>query len=378
MPAPEAGVACTSIVSPNTPVQPVADQTKPGDVVCLRAGSHGPFIITQSGTQAAPITFRAYPGEEQQAGITVNNYKQEQGIRVDQAHHIVIEGLWVTQVNQGIFVSHSDQVTVSNCKVTQIGQECVRFKFSDHGAIVGNTIQACGRRSLSEGRNGEGIYLGSGDEPGDDTHDVLVKGNTVMDTMDEGIELKGSTKDCVVELNRVHDLLIQDGGGIKVAKAESTDPGLVNSGHIVRANIVYNVQTRTQYVDGNGICIQRGALVYNNVCYGNQHHGIRVDDKLALQGIVKIYHNTLYDNGTSPIGLYDGIVPDIRNNLGPSQTDNLAATSGLFVDAAGGDFHLVSGAAAIDAAGDVGVTEDLEGTPRPQGSMFDLGAYEFQ
>jgi hypothetical protein len=55
----------------------------------------------------------------------------------------------------------------------------------------------------------------------------------------------------------------------------------------------------------------------------------------------------------------------------------MAATADMFVNASGGDFHLAPGAAAIDAGVDVGIAEDLEGTPRPQGGGFDMGAYEY-
>jgi hypothetical protein len=49
----------------------------------------------------------------------------------------------------------------------------------------------------------------------------------------------------------------------------------------------------------------------------------------------------------------------------------------LFVDAAAGDYHLQPGLSyAADTGVDVGVTTDLEGTARPQGYGFSMGAYE--
>jgi hypothetical protein len=180
----------------------------------------------------------------------------------------------------------------------------------------------------------------------------------------------------VVEGNLVHDLLIKDGGGIVVAGPDLPDPNLAESGHIVRSNIVFNVETRTAYQDGNGINVRRGALVYNNVSYANQHYGIRVDDKDGYGGNVKLYHNTFYGNAVDDVGLFDSAVTDIRNNLGLSASENLPATAGLFVDATSGDFHLIAGSAAVDAGQDAGVSEDIEGTKRPQGAGFDFGAYE--
>lgn len=361
-------------VSPGTDLNPIAEAAQPGDVICLAAGDYGPFRVPSAGTAEAPIWFRARDGDEQQARIT-DDGTYSQGIGVQETEYVTIDGLWVDQINQGIYVYYSDHVVVRNCRVTHIGQECLRFKHSSYGAFLYNDVDDCGLRH-DEGLNGEGIYVGSGEENGDDTHDVLVRGNHIRNTTDEGIELKGSTANCLVEGNLIHDLLIRDGGGITVAGPDLPDPGLTESGHVVRGNVVYNVSTRTQYQDGNGINVRRGARVVNNVSYGNEHYGIRIDDKGDLDGVVVVLHNTFFGNGTDDVGLFDDGVTDLRNNLGLTAADNLPATVDLFVDPAGGDFQLASGAAAIDAGQDVGVDVDIESTPRPQGAGYDYGAYE--
>jgi hypothetical protein len=50
-----------------------------------------------------------------------------------------------------------------------------------------------------------------------------------------------------------------------------------------------------------------------------------------------------------------------------------------FVNAAGGDFHLMAGSPAIDAA-DPAVTQtlDFDGVARPQGAGRDMGAFEHE
>jgi hypothetical protein len=70
---------------------------------------------------------------------------------------------------------------------------------------------------------------------------------------------------------------------------------------------------------------------------------------------------------------------EIRNNVGPATAGNLAYTDALFVNAAGGDYHLVAGSPAIDAGQDVGeiVPVDKDGRARPVGAFPDIGAYEF-
>jgi hypothetical protein len=41
------------------------------------------------------------------------------------------------------------------------------------------------------------------------------------------------------------------------------------------------------------------------------------------------------------------------------------------------DFHLTTGSPAIDAGVTTAVTIDYDGNSRPQGSAYDIGAYEF-
>jgi len=48
----------------------------------------------------------------------------------------------------------------------------------------------------------------------------------------------------------------------------------------------------------------------------------------------------------------------------------------LFVDAANGNFHLLSSSPAIDRGADVGIVQDRDGTLVPQGVGPDIGPYE--
>jgi hypothetical protein len=45
--------------------------------------------------------------------------------------------------------------------------------------------------------------------------------------------------------------------------------------------------------------------------------------------------------------------------------------------AAGTDFHLTTASPALDASVDLGLTADIEGSPRPRGAGYDMGAYEY-
>jgi hypothetical protein len=63
----------------------------------------------------------------------------------------------------------------------------------------------------------------------------------------------------------------------------------------------------------------------------------------------------------------------------PQGGQNLLGLDPRFVDASGGDFHLVTGSPAIDAADpSLGIPLDFDGNPRPQLGGWDMGAFEYQ
>jgi len=103
--------------------------------------------------------------------------------------------------------------------------------------------------------------------------------------------------------------------------------------------------------------------IQNNAFYdcGSQTSGY-----VAVRGLtVNIGYNAVFvSRGPAPAG-------------GPSPHD-LWMLDPKFVSVAGRDFHLQSSSPLIDAGVTLPeVSDDLEGTPRPQGRNYDIGAYEF-
>jgi hypothetical protein len=155
--------------------------------------------------------------------------------------------------------------------------------------------------------------------------------------------------------------------------------------------------------------------VYNNIIVGSDWEGLRVNDP---QGTVFIQNNVLYDNGTLGPDSHAQIYIEragagrvtVQNNIlyaEPGQTyfefgpgmdpstlnanHNLVFNAGacpawdadcvnadpLFANTASLDFRLPPGSPAIDAGADTGLAGDFAGIARPQGSAYDVGAYEF-
>lgn len=166
--------------------------------------------------------------------------------------------------------------------------------------------------------------------------------------------------------------------------------GIYNkTGNIVKTTVYDNFAGKV----GGGIyneCEVRNCIIFQNRGYGifNSKYGI-------------INSCTLMDHGTGiynePGGMVKNVISwnneynDIDENLSGVSYSCFAEAQGdnqnisddpLFVNVSGDvstwDFHLLNSSPCIDAGTSEGAPEDdIEGTPRPQGSGFDMGAYEF-
>jgi parallel beta-helix repeat protein len=234
--------------------------------------------------------------------------------------------------------------------------------------------------------NGEGIYIGTGSGgPLDNTSHVTVRNNLVFNVTDEGIELKPGTHDCLVEGNTLYNIMTDPdyAGG---AGAIEINPGSVpcpncpggvqgwpsDPNHIIRNNTVHGSKT--------GIRAGTGCSVYNNVVYNipEPYYGILANNQASDSYTRKIYHNTVDVPAGRAIIRSSGSA-DVKNNIGPSTTGNIASDPGFFVSTMSGneDYHLVKSALPVDAGMSAGIDTDKDGNPRPQGTGYDMGAYEF-
>jgi hypothetical protein len=90
-------------------------------------------------------------------------------------------------------------------------------------------------------------------------------------------------------------------------------------------------------------------------------------------------HNVVENRFTLDDGDSVLTLPEWQSATGQdSNSVSVADVDALFVDSAGGNYHLVSGAAVDVGENLPDVPDDLDGTPRPLGSAWDAGCYEFE
>jgi hypothetical protein len=184
----------------------------------------------------------------------------------------------------------------------------------------------------------------------------------------------GVAENNIIEGNYIHDCAGFEDGAIALVD---------NWGSPNTVEIRNNLITNTNAV---GIRVYGGLNIgiYNNTVYKSGYEGIFTGyGNTAPQG--KVENNLLIDNngGKNQVQLLGSMT---NSNNGYSNTwsgtcnsciPNL--TSAVFLNAAGGDFHLSSGAPVIDKGVSIATfATDYSGTPRPQGIAWDIGAFEMQ
>jgi hypothetical protein len=166
--------------------------------------------------------------------------------------------------------------------------------------------------------------------------------------------------------------------------------------NIIRSNNIHeNARTGNR---GFGIIVSSGTgnTVYNNLIWGN-NGGIQIDYHAVN---TSIYNNTIWSNNNGKIrecGIKAGagstnarIVNNISRdhiagnifNVGINTylSNNLTDKSPLFLNSSKSDFRLQRKSPAIDAGKNLSplIIDDYNGTNRPQGSAYDIGAFEYK
>ncbi len=390
--------------SPGTEAQPwatvqkAANTLNAGDTVLIRNGTYPELVnITRSGAEGQPITFANYPGEE--PVIDANGLSGASGIFVLQnCSHVEILGLRIFNATalhmSGIWTWNVNGLRIEDCYIYNTASSGIKVNYSYNVVITGSEIEkACdmgGEEDISIKLHSDG---------------VVVSYNHIHHGMHEGIDVKEGAKNVQVIGNYIHRIERQ---------------GLyADSWNVPTYNIVYRDNIIHDCGFGLGACAEMGGLLsnvwfVNNLIYNCDGPGMFCKDwgGDTAHPIQNVYYinNTVYNcawgwGAGMDIGNTEAENVVVRNNIlsqcgqaiqvnrepvskiieynlceDTTGLDPAWAIEGLpmFVDGAGGDFHLQGGSDAIDAGSDANApTVDLDGDPRPMGYGFDIGAYEW-
>lgn len=304
------------------------------------------------------------------------------------------------------FDSHGYTGPISHCVL----HDCVAYSvwdastwtLTDWNELACNGISVTGENIVVSGSSLKNVNFGIS---------VTEAYCTIEDNVIEnfsGDALRGLGDYCTFEHNTVMNCFDVNGNHDDGFQSWSVGPGGVGTGTVygvvLRGNTIINTMDENQPFRGTlqGIGCFDGFfedwIVENNVVIVDHWHGI------TLLGAIncRIVNNTVIDGNPDEtpgppwirIGDHKDGTPSQncleRNNLSTSfnnddgvDLDHNLTLAGheydvYFLDAARHDLHLKSGCPAVDSGVGTGApTQDRDGNPRPIGSDWDIGAYEY-
>jgi hypothetical protein len=403
---------------------------KPGQKICVAAGAYSYLIFHNiKGAANAPVTITNCGGAVRFTSFDVN--AKYSGIEIRNGNFVKLSGKGVTTINYGFKIDTTasmwSAVSVSQ-RSSEIEIENIEVANAGFAGIMAKTDPTCDPATWRENftmRNvsihdnyihntyGEGIYVGNSFYDGmvrkcdgiDRTvyphiiYGLKIYNNTITDTGAEGLQYA-----CAPDAD-VHHNIIRNAGLTPFALYQSN--GLQvggGGGGNVYNNIIVNAQA-------TGI-IMIGYLgnnkIYNNLIIEPKESGILCDNRASTvpNTTILFANNTIIKPGIDGMRLYNEVSQNwvvnnaiiqpktagayislLKNNglviVSAKEQNNLKTALGpatFFVNPAGGDYRVRSGAALIDTGLDMtsqGIGMDLWDGVRPVNFKFDIGAVEY-
>lgn len=212
----------------------------------------------------------------------------------------------------------------------------------------------------------------------------IVENNNIHGTASAGIQVYANQGDCgacsspsapnnnIIRNNYIHDITVSNQFGVDDGRMwgiivyGATNTLIYNN---IIAGVLYSgtCTPPTCTPSGAGLAIFGTSTgVYNNTVYNNSVDGISIS---ASSPSTVVRNNIVYLSGTAYVN---------SNGAGTTESNRLYDINPIFVSA-GSNYRLQSTSPARDTGTPLAssFTTDLEGTPRPQGPAWDIGAYEY-
>jgi len=330
-------------------VQQAAAVVNPGDVVVVRngtytGGSNAVLSIDRGGTAASWVVFTTATKWgailDGQGGLGAQGVS-DAGVSVN-ASYVRIEGFDIRWVYHDAFSVNVDNVQIAGNHIHDIGRYCTDDSFGIAG------------------------YAGH-------------SGNIVF------------------EQNVIHDVGRLSPGEAGCSPStdywQNHDHGIYHSqgnNFIVRNNLFYNM-THGWPIQLYAGSVDQFYVVNNTFAFANPNRvgHIVIDEPLSNSVIA---NNIFYQPTTAGVDMSGGTLTNVtvENNItangvvwngsasGATFANNFDNTDPKFVNPAAFDFHLQAGSPAIGAGISLSyVPTDFDGVQRPQGTAWDIGAFEF-
>ena len=405
-----------SQAAPWRTIKKAADSLTPGDSVLISAGSYPERIhLTRSGSPGHPITYQA-SGKVVMEGFTITaDYIRVMGFEITSQIRLVLESYGVYLRGQHDEILNNYIHDIYHDGIMMEGRGGPHSPPTAYNVVKGNRIY----RASSSGITVDG-------------KENLIEGNDISHTIQYppgGPAFEGADADGlrpfgtghIFRNNRVHDIRSDDLGNLdphidcietwgpatnilfeqNICDIENTNFLPVQAAQIENGSGVVNQITFRNNIFMNvrvGIHVERLAspditavTVLNNTFYKITQQAVLFEGPAS--GVVE--NNAFYDVGShqesyltmrplsegivvgyNAIGMSDGRAPGKRGSEAPYLHDLWAINPG-FVDAVAKNFRLLPKSRLVDAGITLkDVTTDFAGVPRPQGSGYDIGAFE--
>jgi parallel beta-helix repeat protein len=371
-----------------------AEMCEPGDVIEILDGTYASPILVDSkiGTADAPIVFRASGSGAIVDGSGTSDVDRD-ALFVTASSHVVFHGLHESGAfRAGARVSESTFVTIQGCSFADNGTWGIFTDFSDDLRLLGNECSGSGEE--------HGIYhSNSGDR-------ALIIGNYVHDNNASGIQINadpsmggdGISSGCRIERNLI--VANGGGGGGAINLASVRDSAIRNN--VIVGNLATGI---AMWDDGQGVewgcqdnLVEHNTVVHasgegrfalsfvngstgntirDNVLVGGARGGLTYTAD-SLAGLASDY-NLLYSVDGYPIVEDDaaGDTFDLAGWQGVAGMDvHSIAAAPIFGDSGAGDYSLDPASPGLDDGVDSGLSICYDGSPRPKGAGYDMGAYD--
>ncbi len=385
------------VVNPGAPVTA-------GDTLWLRTGYHGELDISRA-YNSEPITIAAELGHAPRLGsvalISVQNWVVR-GVSISPFHASppVTPGT-IVRVEDHSFSGPAWDVEVADCDIFTV-DDASGWGAPEWINLAASGVSVTGTRVTIRDSTVRNVRFGisaSGEE-------ALISSNVIDGFSADG--MRGLGDGSIYEGNRVQNCYVGSSQGDPNHddgfQSWSVGPGGPGTGEV--RDVVLRGNTFINYLDATNplVATMQGIgcfdglyvnwVVENNTVVTDHWHGITL---LGARDSLVINNSVIDVNETSPgppwimigedtAGPSEDVV--VRNNLATQIIlDGVDVTgdhniefsdSGSLFVAPPYDLHLLAQSAAVDTGTAVlAPSDDIEGTPRPQGPEFDVGAYEF-